>query len=95
MLRASPSRLGLRSLRHDGREPVGWALPAEDVTPRGELYRDEGLFPGPILRLERNSAPGVWRSMADLKKIGLVELDSIDGKSPRWRAVEEPELAYE
>ena len=37
----------------------------------------------------------IVRSMADLKKMGLVELDSIDGKSPRWRAVEEPELAYE
>lgn len=37
----------------------------------------------------------IVRSMADLRKMGLVELDGIDGKSPRWRAVEEPELAYE
>lgn len=37
----------------------------------------------------------IVRSMADLKKMGLVEVDSIDGKSPKWRAVEEPELAYE
>jgi hypothetical protein len=35
------------------------------------------------------------RSMADLRKMGLVEVASIDGKTPRWRAVEEPELAYE
>ncbi len=37
----------------------------------------------------------IVRSMADLKRMGLVEVDSIDGKTPRWRAVEEPELAYE
>lgn len=35
------------------------------------------------------------RSMADLRKMGLVEVASIDGKTPMWRAVEEPELAYE
>jgi F420-non-reducing hydrogenase iron-sulfur subunit len=37
----------------------------------------------------------IVRSMADLKKMGLVELDGIQNRSPRWRAVEEPELAYE
>jgi coenzyme F420-reducing hydrogenase delta subunit len=37
----------------------------------------------------------IVRSMADLKKMGLVEVERIDGRSPMWRAVEEPELAYE
>ncbi len=37
----------------------------------------------------------IVRSMADLRKMGLAEVDSIDGKTPRWRAVSEPELAYE
>ena len=37
----------------------------------------------------------IVRSMADLKKMGLVEVESIDGKTPLWRAVPEPELAYE
>ena len=37
----------------------------------------------------------IVRSLADLRKMGLVELDGIENKSPRWRAVEEPELAYE
>lgn len=37
----------------------------------------------------------IVRSMADLRKMGLVEVDRIDGMTPRWRAVAEPGLAYE
>lgn len=37
----------------------------------------------------------IVRSLADLRKMGLVELDGVGNKSPKWRAVEEPEHAYE
>jgi F420-non-reducing hydrogenase iron-sulfur subunit len=43
----------------------------------------------------RQPARVIVRSIADLRKMGQVELDSIDGRTPRWRTVEEPELAYE
>ncbi len=37
----------------------------------------------------------VLRSMADLRRMGLAELDGVDGRTVRWRAVAEPEIAYE
>ena len=43
----------------------------------------------------KQPARAIVRSMADLKKMGLVEVEGIDGRSPLWSAVEEPELAYE
>jgi F420-non-reducing hydrogenase iron-sulfur subunit len=37
----------------------------------------------------------VLRCMADLRKMGLAEIGSIDGGEPEWVLTEEPELAYE
>ena len=58
------------------------------------------LAAGPKSAKELASAMGlpariIVRSVADLRKMGLVEMDTIDGKTPLWRAVREPELAYE